>query len=69
MGGVWYYSMNAVKGSTVDEDGLDELDKIDRERMRKINVHQSGELKVRGRGRGRYERRGGGGGKGDCGVL
>ncbi|GMI39908.1 hypothetical protein TrCOL_g4267 [Triparma columacea] len=44
--GVWYYSMQAVKGSTVDEDGLDELDKIDMERKRKINIHQSGELKV-----------------------
>ncbi|GMI37098.1 hypothetical protein TrRE_jg12426 [Triparma retinervis] len=44
--GVWYYSMQAVKGSTVDEDGMDELDKIDMERKRKINIHQSGELKV-----------------------
>ena len=34
--GVWYYSMQAVKGSTVDEDGLDELDKIDMERKRKV---------------------------------
>ncbi|GMH71370.1 hypothetical protein TL16_g05630 [Triparma laevis f. inornata] len=42
--GVWYYSVNAVKKSTLDEEGMDELDRMEKERM--IHVHQSGELKV-----------------------
>ncbi|GMH56127.1 hypothetical protein TrVE_jg10134 [Triparma verrucosa] len=41
---VWYYSVNAVKKSTLDENGEDELDRMEKERM--IHVHQSGELKV-----------------------
>ena len=34
-----------VSGAT-DGLGGDELDELDRERQRKINIHQSGEMKV-----------------------
>ena len=43
--------MNAVRSSGLDEDGKDEIDRIDEEmkmdKIKKINIHQSGELKVR----------------------
>ncbi len=49
--GVWYYSVQAVGGpkkikdsKTGEERGGDEFDEL--ERIRKINIHRSGELKV-----------------------